>query len=148
VKPPLGGNSCGVYLTTIDKIPMDLWNTHVIQEYIQSDKEYAGYFVVKKGKIMFSFAYLRHYGNRIYIKGDSLDKTTQERIEIVSRHINVFEQFLLPLKYTGACCIDYKIVDGIPIVLEINPRLGGSLSFPQNRRDAADVILKLIEVFY
>ncbi len=48
-------------------------------------------------------------------------------------NMSQIERFLRPLAYTGPCNVDYKISDGGDIVvMEINPRLGGSLMMPQN----------------
>jgi predicted ATP-grasp superfamily ATP-dependent carboligase len=148
VKPPCGGNSCGVYLNMLNKVETNIWYTHVIQEYVHGDKEYAGYFAVNKGKIIHSFAYSRYYGNRIYIKGDSQDNTTQTKIEIDRKYLDIFEHFFTPVKFTGTCCVDFKIDDGNLKIFEINPRIGGSLSYPENIKDAATIITELIRIFY
>ena len=34
---------------------------------------------------------------------------------------------LWTLGYEGTCCFNYKLVDGAPVILELNPRFGGSL---------------------
>ena len=31
------------------------------------------------------------------------------------------------LDYTGTCCINYKLADGVPMLFEINPRFGATL---------------------
>jgi hypothetical protein len=43
-------------------------------------------------------------------------------------HLPLFSQILALLAYEGTACFDYKVVDGQPLVFEINPRYGGSLS--------------------
>lgn len=40
----------------------------------------------------------------------------------------LFERMLAAIGFEGLCCINYKLQDGRPMVLEINPRFGGSLS--------------------
>lgn len=52
--------------------------------------------------------------------------------DLYSRYIRcptlpVFAAMLRTLKYEGLCCFNYKMVDGKPIVFELNPRIGGSL---------------------
>jgi predicted ATP-grasp superfamily ATP-dependent carboligase len=148
VKPPCGGNSCGVYLSMLNKVEPDIWCTHIIQEYIYGDTEYAGYFAVNKGKIIRSFAYSRYYGNRIYIKGDSQDDTTQTKVDIERKYLDIFEKFFMPVEFTGTCCADFKIDDGNLKIFEINPRIGGSLSYPENINDAANIVTELIRIFY
>jgi carbamoylphosphate synthase large subunit len=146
VKPPYGGSSVGVYLDNINNIQNNTFQTHVVQEYIKEDTEYTANLVVDKGKIIYAFAYSRYYGNRNYIKHDVQDNTTQKRVEIAPKHICDFERFLLPVKYTGPCNIDYKIVNNNIFVFEINARLGGSLIFEQHTKDFATMILYLINL--
>jgi predicted ATP-grasp superfamily ATP-dependent carboligase len=134
--------------TTLNKVDPHLWTDYVIQEYVHTDTEYAGYFVVKNGKIVYSFAYSRYYGNRIYIKGDSQDNTVQIKTDIEEKYLKIFEKFLKPIKFTGPCCIDYKIDCGKLKLIEINPRIGGSLSYPENIQDASVFITELIRIFY
>lgn len=47
-------------------------------------------------------------------------------------HLAVFEAVLARLDYEGSACIDYKVVDGGPMLFEINPRFGASLAFDIN----------------
>ena len=146
VKPPYGGNSLGVYLENINNISPQVFKQNVVQEYIKSDTEYTGNFVVENGKIIYCFAYSRYYGNRNYIKHDAEDNTIQHRVEIKPKHIAQFEQFLMPVKYTGPCNIDYKLINDNIIVFEINSRLGGSLTFSNHTEDFANMILYLINL--
>jgi predicted ATP-grasp superfamily ATP-dependent carboligase len=146
VKPKYGGASTNVYITTLNKLKPDVFNNNVVQEYINSNSEFAGYFVSKKGKIIHSFAYYRTYPSVPYIKGIN-DNTVQHRTNIVEPYLGIIEKFMKPVGFTGTFCVDFKLAKNTLIVLEINARLGGSLSFPQNSQDAADVIKKLIEVY-
>jgi hypothetical protein len=43
-------------------------------------------------------------------------------------HLPLFAGILERLGYEGTACFDYKTVDGQPVIFEINPRYGGSLS--------------------
>jgi hypothetical protein len=40
---------------------------------------------------------------------------------------SLFEPILAALDYSGTCCINFKLQDRTPMILEINPRFGGSL---------------------
>lgn len=64
-------------------------------------------------------------------------KAQQSRYLLTNEHIAVFSRMLRALDYTGTCCIDYKIENGSPKLLEINPRYGASLSGDINRYLAA-----------
>lgn len=146
VKPKYGGASTNVYITTLNKLKADIFTNNVVQEYIDSKTEFAGYFVSKKGKIVHSFAYFRNYPSSPYIKGIN-DKTIQHKSIIIEPYLSIIEKFIKPVEFTGTFCIDFKLAKNTLIVLEINARLGGSLSYTQNRQDAADIINKMIEVY-
>jgi hypothetical protein len=45
-----------------------------------------------------------------------------------SAHLDLFSEILVRLAYEGTVCFDYKVADGQPLLFEINPRYGGSLS--------------------
>jgi len=41
----------------------------------------------------------------------------------------LFARLLDALSYEGTCCINYKLQEGRPMILEINPRIGSSLCY-------------------
>lgn len=45
-----------------------------------------------------------------------------------ARHVRLFEAVLNAVQFEGLCCVNYKLRDGVPIILEINPRFGFSLA--------------------
>lgn len=147
VKPRWGGDSCGIYLAKIKDLSDSVFNNCVVQEYIDSPVEFAGYFVAQYGKVIRpSFAYTRIYPPGPYIKGQN-DTSSQTRINIDSFYIDVIDEFIKPSGYTGTFCVDFKLnSEGRLMVLEINPRLGGSLTFDHNIQDFANIILQLIQL--
>lgn len=147
VKPFWGGNSQGCYIAKLNELGPAVFKTNLAQDYIKNNIEYAGYGVAKNGKIVYSFCYIRDYGDRVYVKGDATDKTTQHRIAMDPSHTAVIEKFLMPVKFTGAFCADYKLHNNQVCVFEINARLGGSLGASYNRNDAAAMISHMITVF-
>lgn len=57
--------------------------------------------------------------------------TAARRVDASARLLGRIEAVLAPLAYGGPCNVDYKIdADGTERILEINPRLGGSLMHP------------------
>ena len=148
VKPPCGGASCGVYVSPLKNVQPHLFHSSVVQEYIDTNMEFAGYFVAKNGSVLRPcLAYLRVYPKVPYIKAHD-DKTVQNRIMMDPIYVDVIDQFIKPTGYTGTFCVDFKLnKQGVLIILEINPRLGGSLSYPQNGNDAGTIISQLIDVF-
>jgi len=147
VKPPLGGGSAEVYIETMKNVKNETLKTYVVQEYIKGDVEFAGYIVAKEGKIVYSFTYYRRYGKEDYIKCLNNDNSEQERCEIDKIYRDILEKFLIPIKYTGICCIDFKLYKNYLKVFEINPRLGASLTYEKNTNDFANIILELIKIY-
>ncbi len=43
-------------------------------------------------------------------------------------YLDVFSSILAAIGFNGLCCFNYKVANGLPMILEINPRFGGSLS--------------------
>lgn len=43
------------------------------------------------------------------------------------RYLNLWAKMLRVVKFEGLCCVNYKVANGQPFLLEINPRFGGSL---------------------
>jgi hypothetical protein len=44
-------------------------------------------------------------------------------------HLNLFSRILEILDYEGTACFNYKVINGRPLIFEINPRYGASLSW-------------------
>lgn len=148
VKPCHGGASAGVYLSPLKNLKITDFKNHVVQQYIDSKTEYAGYFVAKKGVIIRPcFAYSRTYPTVPYIKAHN-DTTVAHKIDISSYYVDDIEKFIKPSAFTGTFCVDFKLnKSGTLIIMEINPRLGGSLSYATNKNDAVNIILKMIDAF-
>ena len=146
VKPKFGGGSAMVYFTELNKLKEDVFEDNIVQEYITSKLEFAGYFVANEGTIIHSFGYYREYPEGPYIKAVN-DTSIQKRTHIDKPYVKIIEQFVKPVSYSGAFCVDFKLAKDTLIVLEINPRLGASLSYPENITDGAEVIRKLIEIY-
>jgi len=149
IKPRVSSFSNGVYLRNLHQLTDLDFDGNVVQEYIKNPFEYAGYFVVHNGEIIHSFAYMGHHGMGEFIKcqGSKYDKTPKTRIMLDKEIIDKFELFLKPVLYTGVCCFDFKIVNGELKIFELNPRLGGSMTLPENKEDFRDVIQKLMEIY-
>ena len=146
VKPVYGGGSASVYLSELNKLKASDFVNNTVQEYIHSHMEFAGYFVANKGKIVHSFAYYREYPrDKPYIKTIN-DKSIQRRTTVDANCITIIEKFMSPVSFTGTFCVDYKFAKDTLIVLEINPRTGASLSYPENIRDAVDVVGHLLDI--
>lgn len=146
VKPKIGGASTSVYFTEINKLKKTDFDNNIVQEYIVSNVEFAGYFVANKGEIIHAFGYYREYPSGPYIKAIN-DTSVQKRTVIDKVYVKIIEKFVKPVSFTGTFCVDFKLAKNTLIVLEINPRLGASLSYSQNINDGAQVIRHLIDIY-
>ena len=146
VKPPTGGSSVGMYLSNLNELDASVFHKNIIQEYIKSDTEFTGNLVVQNGTIIYGNAYYRYYGDRNYIKHDSLDYTVQQTVPISKKYLDILELFLKPVNYTGICNVDFKLVNDEIVVFEINPRCGGSLFFTHHYQDLAFILYKLMNL--
>jgi len=145
LKPHISGFSDGIYKKKLCEVTPRELQKYVVQKYIFNSKEYAGYFVSYNGKITYSFAFERDFGNGEYIKLH--DPCLHEKmVQVDNDTIKSLEKFLQPYKYTGASCFDYKIVDGKISVFEVNPRLGGSLSHGIYK-ELSEIIRELVKIY-
>ena len=146
VKPKYGGASTSVYFTELRNVKKKDFENNTVQEYIDSNVEFAGYFVANNGKIIHSFAYYREYPyGKPYIKNVN-DTSVQKRTIVDKNCADIIEKFVSPVSFTGTFCVDFKFTKETLVVLEINPRLGGSLSYPQNIKDAVNIVGLLIDI--
>lgn len=116
-------SNCGygsrIYHSIDEYVPND-----IVQQYITNCRECVSHLVVNKGRIIteISFEYL--FDKEFYIKGQDNSYSTI-KYEPDEWVINILSKFLL--NYHGVCNVDYKVSETNVYVMEINPRLGGSL---------------------
>jgi carbamoylphosphate synthase large subunit len=118
----------------LNKLNMD---DYLIQEPIYGNNEYTTHILAKDGNIILDKTFIYDYNVNIYIQGYQRLGSCQE-ISISKIALKIFSEIIKKTNYSGFCCIDYKLIDNSPIIFEINPRIGGSLT--RNK----DVHLKFI----
>ena len=94
------------------------------QELIPGRFEYATHAVVVEGRIRCSLTMEYDMQASGRIKGPR--RPGRARI-VPTRHLGTFAAMLRAIGYQGLCCIDYKMRSRVPLILEVNPRIGGSL---------------------
>jgi len=119
--------------------PLFRRHPYQVQELISGEVEYATNLVCKSGEIVeeCSFEYrmrgpmeIRRYRNPIEFK----------RSPQSDQVMSLFSQIVRRLNFTGPCNVNFKLIDGLPIIFEINPRLGGSLM----RKQSIDALAKVV----
>lgn len=95
------------------------------QVFIAGRNEYATHILFKSGGVVRALNNRYTFNTDLPIKGKTL-----EGFQSLCRcpYLDLFSQILRMIEFEGLCCINYKISGGIPMLLEINPRIGGSLS--------------------
>jgi carbamoylphosphate synthase large subunit len=118
---------------------------YFFQELVSANEEYVCHLVAMKGEILFSnyFEYgmphpdvVRRLGGQITFTnfGSNLDYKVS----------NVFKNIIKHLNYSGPCNIDFKLINGLPKIFEINPRLGGSLMVAENLPTLTQILKTII----
>jgi len=95
------------------------------QEIIRGKREYATHILFKDQKIVRSLNIKYSFDKEVSIKG----KDTHNYTTICHcPYIDIFSDILKSICFEGLCCVNYKVSDNRPQIIEINPRCGGSLT--------------------
>ncbi len=95
-----------------------------VQEIITGRYEHAAHVIVKNGKIEKALTLKYIFEIETGIKGKDNHLKNIDR----NHYMKTFEDILNATGFEGLCCINYKVKNGIPYIIEINPRFGGSLA--------------------
>lgn len=101
-------------------------NKSIIQKYITDEYEYGAFMLCIDGEII-NCKIIREKFSGNFIKNKHF--TNYENIE--NFDIEIFRKIIKQLNYSGGCNIDFKYVDSVIYIFEINPRFGGS-AFSRN----------------
>lgn len=94
------------------------------QELVTGTAEYATHIIIKNKRATCAINIKYVFEINTPIKGK--DKPVYMRI-CRNPYIDIFESILNRIDFEGLCCVNYKVQDQQPKILEINPRFGGSL---------------------
>lgn len=97
------------------------------QAYIEGEHEFSSHIIFSGGKIQFMESICFKFKEPIFIKGKQFSPRKRNRVDHKA-FLHIFEKILLSLNYEGICCFDYKVLDGKPVIFEINPRYGASMT--------------------
>ena len=101
------------------------------QKYISGSEEFALHILMVNGEVAYARTVKHKIGRNYYVFGQNV-RAKRSILVHENEHIVVFLRMLANLDYTGTCCIDYKIDNGLPMLLEVNPRFGASLTLDIN----------------
>ncbi|MEW6720959.1 MAG: ATP-grasp domain-containing protein [Thermodesulfobacteriota bacterium] len=95
------------------------------QEIVRGDREYTTHMLIREGRTVCHINLEFAYDRDMYIKGP--DKPVAiSRTECP--YLDLFGSILRHIGFEGLCCFNYKVAGGRPMLIEINPRFGASLS--------------------
>jgi len=119
---------------------------YFFQELVSADEEYVCHIVAMKGEILFSnyFEYGMPHPDVVRRRGGQTTFTNFGS-NLDYRVSNVFENIIKHLNYSGPCNIDFKLINGLPKIFEINPRLGGSLMIAENLPTLTQILKIIIQ---
>ncbi len=95
------------------------------QELIPGNTEFATHILIVNGKIIKALNIKYKFASDTPIKGKDVDSRELDRR---CPYLDLFAQVLRTVQFEGLCCVNYKVINGQPFLLEINPRCGGSLA--------------------
>lgn len=95
------------------------------QELVPGNREYATHIVFDEGRIRYALTIEYRFAREFFVKGQAHCEWGGPVAD--PDCMDVFARILAALDFRGLCCINYKLVDGIPMIFEINPRCGFSL---------------------
>ena len=95
------------------------------QELVPGHHEYATHILFIKNTVICSISNKYVFDTEMPVKGkDTVLYTRTCRCPF----LDLFSSVLMYIGFNGLCCVNYKVRDNAPLILEINPRFGGSLS--------------------
>jgi carbamoylphosphate synthase large subunit len=100
------------------------------QEYVIGNIEYVVHILAVEGRVRYALCYEHGFDSAYFIKGKWASYTSWRELE--TPFMEVFASILEKLNYTGTCCFNYKIANGVPKIFEMNPRYGWTLTLEVN----------------
>ena len=98
------------------------------QAFVPGQFEFATHILRVGGKIRYASTFVYTMATPAFVKG-AHDTPLLTRFISGCPYLDLFSEILARLDYEGTTCIDYKVVGRQPVLFEINPRFGGSLSW-------------------
>jgi len=103
----------------------DDFSKFVYSEYISGALEYASNILMVAGKIVYSQTFEKYTTDEFYIlgTGDHNYSNVKSR-PVATEFYDIFQSILSAFDCEGFYCIDYKKIDNVPKIFEINARIG------------------------
>lgn len=113
---------------TEEALSMLSTGTHFVQRLVPGRFEWATHVLMHRGEARFCQTIEYDMGAERLVKGKSHVPVASRWLAETPAQAKLLQMLQLLGLRDGVCCIDYRMVDGKPLVFEINPRFGGSLA--------------------
>jgi hypothetical protein len=97
------------------------------QRYIAGNIEFCAHFLVCRGSVFYQRTVRYEMPEGVLVKGEAGAPRRARFLTTRDPFADDFVRLLSAMQYEGSVCIDYKVEDATPIIMEINPRVGSSL---------------------
>jgi hypothetical protein len=122
------GMHCHIVKGLQDERDLDLSDdAWFAQAFVPGQVEFATHILRVGGQIRYASTFVYKMATPTFVKG-AHGTPLHTRFIPGCVYLDLFSEILARLDYEGTTCIDYKVVDRQPVLFEINPRFGGSLS--------------------
>lgn len=97
------------------------------QQYIDGRTEYTTHLLMVARRNVFMRSVEFGFAQPLHVKGKRFQHASQVLVDH-RRYSRLFEDVMNTLGFQGFCCFNYKLVDGVPKIFEVNPRYGASMT--------------------
>ncbi len=118
---------------------------YLLQEFVSSEFDFVTHAVCKAGKIEWACTYRLTIDPPGAIQRPN-NTVSISKVEISPQIVEKLQSLIAPLNYDGPVNFDYKIASDDQFrIIEVNPRLGGSLVNPAHLDDLAEALRTICE---
>ena len=129
----------------IKSLSEDMWREEefIIQEFVKNNCDYVWHAVYKNGIRLWEITFIYTKQNSLVLR-DSCTEVECTKIDSDSEALNIFDQILFKMNFSGPCNIDFSYISSDLKIFEINPRFGGSLMKKDNAQYLAQALNAII----
>ena len=104
------------------------------QGYVPGDTEFTDHILFADGEVAHACTIVFNMNRELYVRGTQMQPYTNVQMSVIPpEYLDVFVSILRCLNFSGMCCFNYKVLNGVPIIFELNPRIGGSAHLDINK---------------
>lgn len=118
---------------------------YLLQSLTVGADEFVTHALLRDGKVIWDTTFLYLLGGTAVVRTAVVTGDCAVRRAPTARAVlDLLDWIGADLGFSGPVNVDYKIIDGKPIIFEINPRLGGSLMRPENADLLGEALRRIV----